>query len=209
MPHGFHRYYDTAGGRLFSLTEPVRQSGRSYFEFSHNLPAADWERLTGDTPERRAYMLPGFSRRHPVVRQVINDHATGLPHAFQDVIGNAEISGIPVNDVDMPRRAIHENGRESMSVLFGDALVPVRLQVGAGLNQGLHQVHGFVEALATRDLANIYRWEDDALGELARWVELGRSRAHRINLGWYMPVRPGRTSAPPADQWATPEWVSA
>lgn len=209
MPHGFHRYYDTRGGRLFSLTEPVRQSGRSYFEFSHNLGADVWERLTGERPEKRAYMLPSFVRRQPVVRQIINEHAEGLPHGFQDIVHNdAEISGIPVNDVDVPRRAVHENGR-GMSVLFGDALVPVRLQVGAGLNQGLKQVHGFVDALQAEDLGAVYKWEDDALGDLSRWVEQGRSRAHRINLGWYIPVRPGSTTAPAGDLWAKPDWVAA
>lgn len=209
MPHGFHRYYDTPGGRLFSLTEPVIQSGKSYFEFSHNLDADEWINLVGKSPTEHAYLLPTQVERRPAVRELIEARAVGLPHSFEEIIKHAEISGIPVNDVAFPRRAIHENEHGGVSLLVGDALIPVRLQVGAGLNQGLHQVHGFVDALATRDLSKIYNWEDDALGELGRWVELGRSRAHRTNLGWYMPVRPGRTAAPSADQWDTPDWVSA
>lgn len=209
-PKGFHRYYDIAGGRLFSLTQPVIQSGRSYFEFSHNLPADTWQTLTGKRPEDHAYMLPRWVEKHRAdVLDVIRANAVGLPHRFEEIIDNAEISGIPVNDVAFPERVLHYHPSGALSVLVGDAAVPVRLQVGAGLNQGIHQVHSFIAAYASGKVAHLEKWQTGMLSELGRWVELGRSRAHRNNLGWYEPVAKGRTSVPPADQWAAPHWATA
>lgn len=205
-PHGFHRYFDIEGGRLFSLTEPVIQSGLSYWEFSHNLDASEWQHMTGKTPEQYAYMLPQHVT--PTVRDVIRSHAVGLPHNFEEIIDHSEVSGIPVNDVAFPESLIHRNGG-AMSVMFGDAAVPVRLQVGAGLNQGLHQIRDFAEALASGSDDAVDCWQIEHMAELARWVELGRSRAHRNNLGWYLPVRKGRTTAPVGDQWEDPSWVIA
>lgn len=209
-PHGFHRYYDIAGGRLFSITQPVIQSGLSYWEFSHNLPASEWMFLAGDAPERHAFMLPGWVKRHPEVRTTIAAHAEGLPHRLTDMIDHSEVSGIPVNDVPLPGRMIHHHSGGSMNVLMGDAIVPVRLQVGAGLNQGLHQAYDFARALtATSRDAALHTFETDALATLGRMVEQGRSRAHRNNLGWYVPVKPGITTAPEDDQWTEPKWVIA
>lgn len=210
-PSGFHRYYDIEGGRLFSLTEPVAQSGKSYFEFSHNLPAEDWVALTGRRPERYAYMLPTWADKHRgAVLDLIRRHAVGLPHRFEDLIEHATISGIPVNDVTFPEHLVHTHDKGGMSVLFGDAAVPVRLQVGAGLNNGLAQMYGFVQALTYEDVkVNPWSWESAALDDLSKWVEQGRSRAHRNNLGWYLPVVKGRTTAPAGDQWDSPTWVTA
>jgi 2-polyprenyl-6-methoxyphenol hydroxylase-like FAD-dependent oxidoreductase len=204
--HGFDRFYDIDGGRLFSLTEPVAQSGKNYFEFSHNLPRRDWERITGKGPEVHAYMLP--QQMNPTAMDLIHQHAEGLPHRFEEIIDHAEISGIPVNDVAFPEHLIHHHEGGGMSVLFGDAAVPVRLQVGAGLNNGLQQMHDFINALAA-EIPQDGIWEEEALSLLARWVEQGRSRAHRNNLGWYLPVAKGRTTAPRGDQWEAPEWVTA
>jgi 2-polyprenyl-6-methoxyphenol hydroxylase-like FAD-dependent oxidoreductase len=184
-PSGFHRYYDIEGGRLFSLTEPVAQSGKSYFEFSHNLAAEDWEALTGRRPESYAYMLPTWANKHRAdVLNLIRQHAVGMPHRFEEMIEHATISGIPVNDVAFPDHLIHVHPGGGQSVLFGDAAVPVRLQVGAGLNNGLAQMYGFVQALTYDDVTrNPWAWESKALDELRLWVEQGRSRAHRNNLG--------------------------
>jgi hypothetical protein len=55
----------------------------------------------------------------------------------------------------------------------------------------------------------LYGWQSSTLDRFAPWVELGRSRAHRNNLGWYIPVRPGFTAAPTSDQWSEPTWVMA
>lgn len=208
-PHGFHRYYDIEGGRLFSLTEPVVQTGKSYFEFSHNLDEGVYTQLTGKRPTDMAYMLPGWVKRHrDQVLDVIRFHAVGIPHRFEELIEAAEISGIPVNDVPFPSGLLHRGDHGGTSVLFGDAAVPVRLQVGAGLNQGLWQMHSFVQAL-TRGMSALHKWETATLNDLALWVEQGRSRAHRNNLGWYLPVKRGSTTAPRADQWAAPHWVTA
>lgn len=211
-PRGFHRNYDITGGRLFSLTEPVIQSGKSYFEFSHNLDAEDWIELTGARPEERAYLLPTWVRRHHGrVIDIIRQHAVGLPHNFAEIIEHAEISGIPVNDVPFPDRLLHHHTSGALSVLVGDAAIPVRLQVGAGLNQGIQQVYDFIQAWSavSHVPAELHTWEERHLAELAAWVELGRSRAHRNNLGWYIPVRKGRTAAPRQDQWTQPRWVTA
>jgi 2-polyprenyl-6-methoxyphenol hydroxylase-like FAD-dependent oxidoreductase len=206
-PKGFQRYYDIPGGRLFSITEPVIQSGKSYWEFSHNLPADEWRRIAGDAPEKHAFMLP--KQVTPAVRDVIRQHAQGLPPRFEEMAEHSEVSGIPVNDVPVPAHAMARRGR-GWQVLLGDALVPVRLQVGAGLNQGLHQAADFAEAVtsSTPSMA-VACWDYAALSNLSRVVEMGRSRAHRNNLGWYLPVRPGKTTAPADDQWADPQWVTA
>lgn len=209
-PKGFHRYYDVPNGRLFSVTEPVVQSGRSYWEFSHNLPASEWEFLAGDAPERHAFLLPTWVERHPEVRATIAAHADGLPHNLTDMIDNSEVSGIPVNDVPMPSKMIHRHAGGGMEILMGDAIVPVRLQAGAGLNQGLHQAYDFARALTSTSLDGaLYTYEQQSLDALGRMVEQGRSRAHRNNLGWYLPVKPGRTTAPASDQWAEPQWITA
>lgn len=209
-PQGFHRYYDIEGGRLFSLTEPVVQTGKSYFEFSHNLDAEVWEQITGRRPDQFAYMLPSYVRKHPEVMDVIRYHASGLPHRFEHIIETSEISGIPVNDVAMPERVLYPHKSGAMSVLVGDAAIPVRLQVGAGLNQGVQQVSDFIDAYGdTHQAASLRTWETEHMAELARWVELGRSRAQRNNLGWYIPVRKGRTAVPRTDQWTPPRWVTA
>ena len=93
---------------------------------------------------------------------------------------------------------------------FGDALVPVRLQVGAGLNHGLQQAYDLARAFGSATpCMNLRCWEENALARLAPIVELGRSRAHKANLGTYIPVQPGRTAAPLGDQWGDPEWVNA
>lgn len=208
-PQGFHRYYDIPNGRLFSVTEPVIQSGKSYWEFSHNLPAEQWADLAGDTPERHAFLLP-----HQVtdaVRALVMERAAGYPPRFLDMVAASEISGIPVNDVPMPTNALtyHRNG--GWSALLGDALVPVRLQVGAGLNHGLHQAAELAAAMTTQPNPGkaLADWDRNALGNLGAVVELGRSRAHRNNFGWYVPVQPGKTTVPAGDQWDDPEWVTA
>jgi 2-polyprenyl-6-methoxyphenol hydroxylase-like FAD-dependent oxidoreductase len=140
---------------------------------------------------------------------VIRFHAVGIPHRFEDLIEHAEISGIPVNDVDFPTGLLHQGDNGGTSVLFGDAAIPVRLQVGAGLNQGLWQIHSFVQALTRGGADALDKWEHATLNDLALWVEQGRSRAHRNNLGWYLPVKRGQTTAPRADQWTAPQWVTA
>lgn len=206
-PHGFHRYYDIPGGRLFSMTEPIMQSGKSYWEFSHNLDADTWTSLAHGRPEKHAFMLP--HQVTPAVHDVIRHHAAGMPHQFVDMVESSDISGIPVNDVPMPASAINKRGN-GYSIRLGDALVPVRLQVGAGLNHGLQQAADLAAALNNPDQAvALDCWDQATRSNLARVVEQGRARAHRINLGWYLPVRPGRTTAPGADQWDTPQWVTA
>lgn len=205
-PQGFQRYYDIRHGRLFSVTAPLIQSGRSYWELSHNLPADVYERIVGGTPTERAFMLPG--RAGPDLAAVVDRAARHLPTRFRDMIARSEIAGIPVNDRTMPDRALFRSGR-AVAALLGDALLPVRLQVGAGLNMGLIQAADVAVALREHTPDSLDRWQTTTLAQLAPIVELGRSRAHRNNLGYYEPVQPGRTAAPPTDQWAFPQWVTA
>lgn len=205
VPVGFTRYYDTEVGRLFSVTSPLIQSGRSYWELSHNLPAVEWSRIARGAPTRHAYMLP--SQVHEDAREIIARHADRLPDQFREMILHSEVSGIPVNDVRMPDRLTYRTDGGALAVLLGDAAIPPRLQVGAGLNQGLMQASALADALPVDAVA---RWEREALEKLGPIVELGRSRAHRINLGTYVPVSPGKTAAPHAgDVWGEPEWVTA
>jgi 2-polyprenyl-6-methoxyphenol hydroxylase-like FAD-dependent oxidoreductase len=149
------------------------------------------------------------------MRATVRQAARHLPAAFQEMIEDSEVAGIPVNDAAMPDRvAFYPSDRPSArrhpAVLLGDAIIPVRLQVGAGLNQGLLQAQDLAGALASSTpCASLAEWQDVALARLEPIVELGRSRAHRINLGWYLPVRPGRTTAPATDQWDEPKWVTA
>jgi 2-polyprenyl-6-methoxyphenol hydroxylase-like FAD-dependent oxidoreductase len=207
LPRGFERYYDIRHGRLFSVTAPLCQSGCSYWELSHNLPEQAYARIAGAAPTERAFILPQHIDSY--ARHVIREAARNLPEAFTALIEQSEVAGIPVNDAAMPERAVF-NGGGAVAVLLGDALLPVRLQVGAGLNQGLCQAAEVADALAAPDRgARLRGWEQRTLDRLARWVEQGRSRAHRNNLGTYEPVRPGRTTAPSGDQWSEPRWVSA
>lgn len=205
LPHGFERYYDIDHGRLFSLTAPLRQSGRCYWEFSHNLPAHVYTDIAGAGPTERAFLLPQHVTA--AARAVIAGAARHLPDRFTTLIRQSEVAGIPVNDTTMPTRAVF--GGRASAVLLGDALLPVRLQVGAGLNQGLHQAAELADALTTPHGAALPGWEHRTLERLAPWAELGRSRAHRNNLGAYEPVRPGRTAIPCDDQWSPPMWVNA
>ncbi|TQS39487.1 hypothetical protein [Cryptosporangium phraense] len=210
FPRGFERYYDAAHGRLFSRTAPLRQSGLCYWELSHELPARIYTEIAGAGPTERAFILPDRIDDH--ARAAIREAARYLPGSFADLIEQSEVAGIPVNDGAMPTRAVfpRSSANSPIAVLLGDALLPVRLQVGAGLNQGLRQATELADALIARDrVEQLDRWEGNTLGRLARWVEQGRSRAHRTNLGVYQPVRPGRTTAPLGDQWSEPEWVTA
>lgn len=213
LPRGFERYYDIRHGRLFSITAPLRQSGRCYWELSHNLPEQQYTRIAGAGPTERAFILP--QRVDANARAIIRDAAQHLPDSFAALIETSEVAGIPVNDATMPDRAVFPASGTSdpggpVAVLLGDALLPVRLQVGAGLNQGLRQAAEIADALAAADHgARLHAWEHATLQRLAPWVEQGRSRAHRNNLGVYEPVRAGRTTAPHGDQWAEPTWVSA
>lgn len=209
-PTGFNRYFDSQGGRLFSITGPILQSGLSYWELSHNMDRNVWRTLAGGEPESRAYLLPKHINDN--TKLVISDAMGNLPRAFRDLVNGSEISGIPINDSRMPERAAFQVGT-AWAVLLGDALIPVRLQVGAGLNQGLLEVVSLVEHLTSGnenmwDL--MHNWEDSSLESLARWVELGRSRVGRLNLGRYSPVRPGWTAVPTsANPFDEPEWVLA
>ena len=208
VPRGFERYYDVHRGRLFSMTAPLSQSGRSYWELSHNLTQHAYEQITGADPTERAFVLP--ERVDAYTRDVIREAARHLPDSFVAVIERSEVAGVPVNDTVMPDRAVFTGCGGAAAVLLGDALLPVRLQVGAGLNQGLRQGAELADALTGPDRDRHLRgWEQRTLARLARWVEQGRSRAHRNNLGVYDPVRPGQTTAPLGDQWAEPQWVSA
>lgn len=209
---GFERFYDAAHGRLFSVTEPLRQSGRVYWELSHNLDRDTYAAVAGGAPEDVAFILPHtFERSGLVGREVVRDASVYLPGEYRDMIEGSEVAGIPVNDTTMPTRAAFHGDHGAPAVLVGDALLPVRLQVGAGLNQGLAQAGELVRALHVGGVGpdTLRAWEAETLDRLGPWVELGRSRAHRSNLGTYDPVRPGRTAAPTGSAWADPEWVTA
>lgn len=212
-PRGFERFYDTEAGRLFSITEPILfgpSAGKSYWELSHNLSATEYARLTrGRAPTDLAYILPG--QITDTMHDVMKDAADRLPEPLRNAVVNGEASGIPVNDVTMPSRVATVSAGGATAVLLGDALIPVRLQVGAGLNQGLAQAAEVADVLAETDLATAFdRWQASALDRLAPIVELGRSRAHRINLGMYEAVQPGRTAVPEnGGAFDTPVWVTA
>lgn len=211
IPSGFNRYYNIDGSKLFSVTEPVIQTGRSYWELSHNLSRADYVKLAGDDPERRAYLLPHLVRKSSAAQDFIVRAIEHYPDEFQSIIDNSEVSGIPVNDTRFPNRAAFPTGN-GWGALLGDALIPVRLQVGAGLNQGLLEAQRLVGLLETRDdFDHLMRdWESATLDIMAKWVELGRARVGRTNLGRYSPVRPGRTAVSlTGSQWDEPEWVAA
>lgn len=208
-PEGFVRMYDGARARLFSVTEPVVQSGLNYWELSHNLSASAYAALAGDLPTRRGYLTPEALAGNADAHDVLLRAARGFPEPLLDMIRSSDVSCIPVNDLPLPETVVHRKN-EATAVLLGDAIVPVRLQVGAGLNMGLQQASDLVDALARpdRDVA-LDEWSSRTLARLGPVVELGRSRAHRINLGHYFPVVPGRTAAPAADQWSFPQWVTA
>jgi len=211
-PHGFSRFYDVPGGSLFSLTEPVTGDGRFYWEFSHNLSADAYTTMTGGLrPTERAFLLPQAVT--PTVRAVLTTQARAcLPTMFSDIIAATdEVMAIPTNDVHTPTQAAYPFG-SSWLVLVSDALQPVRLQTGMGLNAGLQQVHDLAQRLRSdRTLADVMReWEADTIGQIDPWVELGRSRAMRTNLGTYVPVRPGLTTAIiNGGAFDTPQWVTA
>lgn len=207
---GFERFYDAIAGRLFSVTEPLRQNGQTYWELSVNLSAIDYARMAGGRgPTDLSYILPG--RLSPVAQDVVKRAADRLPVRFRDLIDASlaagQVSGIPVNDVRMPTQLAFTTPQGANAVLLGDAAIPVRLQVGAGLNQGIAQVADLASALTSGEVKH---WQRHHIQQLGPIVELGRSRAHRINLGQYQPVRQGRTAAPAGgDPFAMPQWITA
>lgn len=208
-PTGFNRYFDAIGSRLFSITGPIVQTGRSYWEFSHNMDRATWIDLVGASPEDRAYLLPNLVTHD--VKAEIHRAMRHMPESFQSLVDDSEISGIPINDSRFPDRAFFQIGK-GYAALLGDALIPVRLQVGAGLNMGLLEGSSLVARLASdTDLADIFtQWEESTMDSMARWTELGRSRVSRLNLGHYIPVRPGWTSVPQTtNTFDEPVWVLA
>jgi 2-polyprenyl-6-methoxyphenol hydroxylase-like FAD-dependent oxidoreductase len=211
---GFHRYYDDTHGVLFSLTEPIKQSGLSYWEFSHNLAAGTYARLAGRPPTERAFLLP--SGVGPKARAVMTGFATAhLPTAFADLVtGTTEVMGIPINDTPTPTFN-HRQVGNSYGVLVGDALATVRLQAGAGLNSGLQQADALTYALrgnANTLASRLAEHQTTTLNNVLPWVELGKVRAQRSQLGTYTPTRPGYTVptlAPSGNVWDSPEWIRA
>lgn len=207
---GFERFYDATAGRLFSVTEPLLQSGQTYWELSVNLSATDYARMaSGRGPTDLTYILPG--RLSLAARDVVNRAGDRLPPRFRELIAASleagQVSAIPVNDVRMPTQLAFTTPQGASAILLGDAAIPVRLQVGAGLNQGIAQASDLGQALASGD---VKRWQRHHIQQLGPIVELGRSRAHRINLGQYQPVRQGRTAAPiGGDPFAMPQWITA
>lgn len=205
---GFHRYYDQRHGTLFSLTAPVAPTGYSYWEFSHNITVEDVSSLLGAPPTERSFLLPKDITGYHVeyLDAVMRDHH--VPEVLRTVVTGRSIDVmlLPVNDLALPDRAVWHVGSTNV-VLLGDALIPARLQVGAGLNMGIKQAAGLVRVLASAQ--PLRDWQHEAIDEIAPWIELGRSRAHRSNLGQYSPVTPGRTAVPTTDVWSTPMWVPA
>lgn len=211
---GFHRHYDDPHGILFSITEPIKQSGLSYWEFSHNLAAGTYTRLAGRPPTERAFLLP--SGVGPAARSIMNGFAAAhLPPQFANAIEQTtNVMGIPINDTDTPEFN-HRWIGDRLGVLVGDALATVRLQAGAGLNGGLQQSSALTSALQGNESTLAYRmaaFERQTLTEYLPWIELGKVRARRSNLGTYTPTLNGftvPTLSPSGNVWATPEWIPA
>lgn len=204
---GFHRVYDAPHGSLFSLTEPLVQSGLQYFEYSHNLPRWSFRDMAGEMPEDKAYLLPKDvgSVARGVLETAMDE--LSLPLALRDAVRSAvSLTAIPVNDLPAPLQ-VHWQVGGGHVVILGDAVLPVRLQVGVGLNMGIKQARGLTAALAGGH--TLTGWERHAINRLLPWAELGRSRAARINLGPYWPIRPGRTAVPSSGPFTQPRWVSA
>jgi 2-polyprenyl-6-methoxyphenol hydroxylase-like FAD-dependent oxidoreductase len=202
---GFHRHYDPPSGTLFSITEPVIDDGRSYWEFSFALSRAAYERMTGKPPTELAFVLP--HRVTPFIRAALNAAAKAyLPERFREVVSaTGEVMGIPTLDAPVPAAAGFALGN-AYAALIGDALHPVRLQVGAGLHLAVHQAADLIRHLRDADLTG---WSRHAVDQVWPWIELGRSRAGRSNLGTYLPARPGWTAAPIGNAWGEPRWVPA
>lgn len=215
-PVGFERYYADDFGVLFSITAPL-VDGRTYWEFQHNLDVGTYHRITGHVPTERAFVLP----RHvtPDARRVLAAFASAhLPDEFRDlVVGTAEVMMIPVNDLPAPRRAAYRVGR-TRAVLLSDALAPVRLQSGMGLNGGLQQASDLVDRLrrASADPADLDHalrtWESGTITKLLPWIELGRVRSAATHLGTYAPVLAGATVppfVPGGSPFDPPTWIEA
>ena len=202
---GWERYFDIRHGRMLAITEPIIQTGLSYWELIANTTAEQYESVSGGSPTKRGFMLPGMGDPVALAR-VVGQAAHRLPDRFRAAIVGSDIAGIPVNDVPMATRAVFGRPGGPTALLVGDALQTIRSQAGAGLNQGLRQVAELADSLRAGDLGG---WERRVLARLGPVIELGRSRAHRNNLGIYEPVRPGFTAAPGRGQWSDPRWVSA
>jgi len=215
--NGFHRYYDDKFGVLFSLTEPIIQSGQSYWEFSHNLAEGTFHRFAGKPPTERSFLLPNSIT--PAARHILDSFSeTHLPPAFAELVAEtSSVMGIPINDTATPTRNWWKVG-DSYGVLIGDALAAVRLQAGAGLNGGLQQAASLIHWITgfdgdlNNDLYALESWQEETFSSLLPWVELGKVRARRNHLGDYTPTRPGFTVpalAPSGDVWDSPEWIKA
>lgn len=212
--NGFHRYYDDKFGVLFSVTEPIIQSGQRYWEFSHNLAEGTFHRFAGKPPNDRAFLLP--TAVMPDARRVMTTFAkVHLPPKFSKLVAEtSSVMGIPINDTATPTQN-HWRVGDSYGVLIGDALAAVRLQAGAGLNGGLQQASELVGSLNYRNLVGgtegaLKAHQDWTLESYLPWIELGKVRARRTHLGTYTPTRPGWTVpalAPSGNVWDSPEWM--
>jgi len=205
---GFSRFYDTPRGILFSITAPIKNDGRSYWELSTNMSEAAFTRIVGKPPTEHAFLLSG--QITPLIRRTIDALATAyLPAQFRDVVHDTDqIMGIPIIDLPLAKQTAWPLGN-AHAALVGDAAQTVRLQTGWGLNAGIGQVHCLAGRLANgMNLdAAVADWSTASMAAIGPWVELGRRRAAATNLGVYEPVRPGYTAVPSNDIWSPPQWI--
>lgn len=208
-PTGFHRYYDNPNGVLFSLTEGLRPGGQSYWEFSHNLPEGTFTAMTGHSPTQRTFLLP--KEVTPQARAIMEAFAFAhLPTVFADMVKRTtNVMGIPVNDLATATQAVFPIGKGN-AVLVSDALATPRVQAGSGLNLGIQQV-ALLAAKFTKkhNVRSVLKaWEMFTIDQLLPFIELGRVRARRSNLGTYKPIRPGYTVSDTHGAWAHPQLIA-
>jgi hypothetical protein len=218
-PRGFNRFFDIAGGRLFSLCSPSpagwsAPASRTW-EFSHNLPEAGYTRVAGGRgPTDHAYILS--QQVGPAARSVIAAAAHGMPELSQELIAGGTVSGIPVNDGPVPQRALWTAAGSSADGRCRWCCRAARRRTTAGPAAGRG---GSEQRTASRRVVFAQPCHTFNAGPVrVGVVHAGPVRpvdragtlagAPRNNLGWYIPVRPGYTAAPTSDQWSEPTWVT-
>lgn len=168
---------------------PVPFAGQLGVDWTFYLPAplSYFREIFGGEPQVRTFIT---SRQiGPEARQEVDQAAARLlPEAQADIVHRTRVrAAIPILDIAPPRRMMVRVGN-SLAVMLGDALAPVRPHTARGANNGIEEAAGLALALSQSsrfgsDLRTALRgWQTRSLPMVADSLRRGPEIARTLGL---------------------------